>query len=283
MLPCSKAGFLYAIDVETVNAGIPYADSFCILVHYCIHRISDTQSSIAVYGQIKYKKSVWGLVKTMIEKNCWQGLEDFFTNLGSALVEHSKETISITVKRKSRRRRRPLSIQRPSSEEIEPRGTMTRGSRTGAAARRLSHISTSNIIVFAVLLLLIGLNFVLYYKLQSLEDDAPPYSIIDLHVLKDPPKSHDDWIKLLQKQEALHTVEMQKWQKVLRTAIKLLKQTEESLNELQRSIHPTYTNKIMSIIENHRNFGEQLPRDDDDEDAHHHHDDGNAAHRNEDL
>lgn len=29
-------------------------------------------------------------------------------------------------------------------------------------------------------------------------------------------------------------------------------QIEESLNELQHSIHPTYTNKIMSIIQNHK-------------------------------
>ena len=66
MLPCSKAGSLYSIDVETVNAGIPYADSFYALIHYCIHKISDTQSTIEVYAQIKYKKSVWGLVKGKI-------------------------------------------------------------------------------------------------------------------------------------------------------------------------------------------------------------------------
>lgn len=66
MLPCSKSGFLYAIDSETINAGIPYADSFIVLVHYCLHKVSDTQTSLTVYGQIKYKKSVWGLVKGYI-------------------------------------------------------------------------------------------------------------------------------------------------------------------------------------------------------------------------
>lgn len=29
-------------------------------------------------------------------------------------------------------------------------------------------------------------------------------------------------------------------------------QTEESLNELQRSIHPLYTEKMMSLIQNHK-------------------------------
>lgn len=63
MLPCSRPGHLYAIDVETVNAGIPYADSFYVMVHYCIERISDVESHFSAYVQIKYRKSVWGLVK----------------------------------------------------------------------------------------------------------------------------------------------------------------------------------------------------------------------------
>lgn len=41
---------------------------------------------------------------------------------------------------------------------------------------------------------------------------------------RDPPKTHDDWIKLLQQQETLHSVEIQKWQRILQTAIHLLKQ-----------------------------------------------------------
>lgn len=38
------------------------------------------------------------------------------------------------------------------------------------------------------------------------------------------PKSHDEWIQLLQKQESLHTIEVKKWQKILKTAVGLLKQ-----------------------------------------------------------
>lgn len=63
MLPCSTPGCLYSVNIETVNAGVPYADSFCVNIHYCLHKVSNNQSSIAIYGQIKYKKSVWGLVK----------------------------------------------------------------------------------------------------------------------------------------------------------------------------------------------------------------------------
>lgn len=63
MLPCSKAGTLYSIDVDTINGGIPYGDSFCVLAHYCLQKVSETHSMITVFAQIKYKKSVWGLVK----------------------------------------------------------------------------------------------------------------------------------------------------------------------------------------------------------------------------
>lgn len=63
MLPCSKAGALYSINIESVSAGVPYAESFSILVHYCLKKLSETQTSFVIYAQIKYKKSVWGLVK----------------------------------------------------------------------------------------------------------------------------------------------------------------------------------------------------------------------------
>ncbi|XP_049820318.1 protein Aster-B-like isoform X3 [Aethina tumida] len=126
MLPCSKAGQLYAIDIETVNAGVPYADSFVVLVHYCLEKISDTQSSMSVYAQIKYKKSVWGLVKTMIEKNCWSGLVDFFGALVKAL--RSEAEGDILEIRKSKRKKRLHSL--PKIEK----------SRVGNAGRKISQI-----------------------------------------------------------------------------------------------------------------------------------------------
>lgn len=63
MLTCSKPGQLYAIDVETVHAGIPYADSFYVVVHYCLEKVSEMETQLSVYAQVKYKKSVWSMVK----------------------------------------------------------------------------------------------------------------------------------------------------------------------------------------------------------------------------
>lgn len=69
MLKCSKPGKMYAIESETQNAGIPYADSFVVSTHYCLNKVSETESSITVFADIKYKKSVW-VVKGMASKEC---------------------------------------------------------------------------------------------------------------------------------------------------------------------------------------------------------------------
>lgn len=38
MLECSTPGQLYSIDITSMNSGIPYADSFQVLLHYCLVR-----------------------------------------------------------------------------------------------------------------------------------------------------------------------------------------------------------------------------------------------------
>lgn len=57
----------------------------------------------------------------MIEKNCWQGLEEFFIALNKALCLEAEEAVDPTIKRKSRRKRRQQSIVRTSAiEDIRP-------------------------------------------------------------------------------------------------------------------------------------------------------------------
>ncbi|CAL7941744.1 unnamed protein product [Xylocopa violacea] len=256
MLPCSRPGHLYSIDVESVNAGIPYADSFSVLTHYCITSISESETSMAIYAQIKYKKNVWGFVKSVIEKNCWAGIDEYFTSLIKALtIECEENSGSVGIKRKARRRRRPtgpgISLQTHSTDHTSP---MLQNSlnlphindNTVSGVRGDSNMIISSVLLIAVLCLMV-INGLLYYKLWGLEE-AAAYTIMDLHVLKNTPKTEEDWIHLLQQQESLHNVEMRKWQRVLHTAAQLLRQTEESLTELQMSIHPTATEKMFSVL-----------------------------------
>ena len=60
----SQPGRQYIIDVEVVNNGIPYADSFYVSVHFYLSSLSETESQLNVIGAINYRKSVWGLVKS---------------------------------------------------------------------------------------------------------------------------------------------------------------------------------------------------------------------------
>ncbi|XP_014471146.1 PREDICTED: GRAM domain-containing protein 1B-like isoform X2 [Dinoponera quadriceps] len=254
MLPCSRPGHLYCIDIESINAGIPYADSFSVSTHYCIHSISENETGLMIFSQIKYKKNVWSFVKSMIEKNCWAGLEEYFDSLTKALtVECEEGSGSGGLKRKTRKRRRATGVgatlQTHASEHMAGNHQISPSNSSHAhaiTARSDTNMILSTILLIAVLCLMV-INGLLYYKLWGLEE-AAAYTIMDLHVLKNTPKTEEDWINLLQQQESLHNVEMRKWQRVLHTAAQLLRQTEESLTELQMSIHPTATEKMFSVL-----------------------------------
>lgn len=134
----------------------------------------------------------------MIERNCWAGLDDFFVHLTKALHAEGEENIP-EMKRKSRRKRRLHSIPTCSLEDtrISKSRTTNRASRlcklscrfAGVPHRKKLHTSgifstdVCTVIVFFVLILLLILNIILYYKLWSLEETSP-YTILDLHVLK---------------------------------------------------------------------------------------------------
>ncbi|ENN78582.1 hypothetical protein HUJ04_008433 [Dendroctonus ponderosae] len=244
MLPCSKSGSLYAVDVETVNAGIPYADSFYVTVHYCLRKVSDTHSSIHVTGQLKFKKNIWGLVKSMIERNVWSGLEDFFSKLKEALQTEGEDNIP-EQRRKSRRKRRMHSMPRYSIEDIRLNVPRKRMPQAGG----FFTTDVCTVIVLVVLLILLILNVLLYYKLWSLEEAPPSFKLMDFSTLKNSPKSHDEWIELLQQQETMRTAEAQKWQSTLRHVVKLLREAEEALEQLQKSIHPNYLSKVLDAMQ----------------------------------
>ena len=61
---CSKPGRLYIIDAEVINSGVPYADNFMVFNRYCLTRVSANKSRLRVTSHVKYRKSVWGLVKS---------------------------------------------------------------------------------------------------------------------------------------------------------------------------------------------------------------------------
>ena len=82
MYPESRPGQFYLIDTECVNGGIPYGENFYVVNRFCIARVSSSKCRLRITSQIKYRKNVWGIVKSFIEKNASAGIIDTFTVLG---------------------------------------------------------------------------------------------------------------------------------------------------------------------------------------------------------
>lgn len=157
----------------------------------------------SVHAQVKYKKSVWGVVKGFIEKNTWAGLEDFYTALLRAL---QSEYCIPPAKAKGRRPRRgaaagpqrmPLLLADataalsgtdlvnstktpfalcsavPSSAKSQLAGGGGVLSSLAPIKQTQSRMGTTTkmgVVLFMVVLVL--LNVILYLKLWSLEDEA---------------------------------------------------------------------------------------------------------------
>uniref|UniRef100_A0A8D2LUB1 GRAM domain containing 1C n=1 Tax=Varanus komodoensis TaxID=61221 RepID=A0A8D2LUB1_VARKO len=76
----------YRIDTEVVTHDVPYHDYFYTVHSYCIARISSHKCRLRIYSDVKYKKQPWGLVKNIIEKNTWGGIQENFKQLESELI-----------------------------------------------------------------------------------------------------------------------------------------------------------------------------------------------------
>lgn len=191
MRNCSRPGQLYSIDAVSVNAGIPYADSFYVVTHYCMKRTNDDHTVMSVHAQVQYKKSIWGVVKGFIEKNTWVGLEDFYMSLSKALAA---EYNLPQAKAKSRKRRTAGNLhQLPSTQQpalptkqqsCEDNQTKTSLTKTKTTFNKICAVEKLNgnrhhvapkhdRLSWVVIGLLVGLilfNVILYIKLWNLED-----------------------------------------------------------------------------------------------------------------
>ena len=70
------------VDAEVINAEVPYGDSFYVLSRYCMTRVSKNSSQLRITSQIKYRKNVWGFVRTIIDKNVTAGIVEAYAALG---------------------------------------------------------------------------------------------------------------------------------------------------------------------------------------------------------
>ncbi|XP_018582497.2 protein Aster-A isoform X4 [Scleropages formosus] len=268
----STRGECYVVDSEVITSGIPYQDYFYTVHRYCLTSVNRHKSRLRVSSDICYRKQPWSLVKALIEKNTWSGIEEYYRHMemevckletllqSEVSVVGAGDAVTAEVAKTPpalRRRKRTCSRRAGERErEREGAGSGDRGpgeerDRTEIGAQYLKleersrgggSISTILLIVsFMIcisLVVLVALNMLLFYKLWALERAAHTLETWHSYSLADSPlpQTASEWAQVLQLQRQFHQAQLSKWQQILQSSVALLDQMKQSLEKLHRGI-----------------------------------------------
>uniref|UniRef100_A0A452R4F5 GRAM domain containing 1A n=1 Tax=Ursus americanus TaxID=9643 RepID=A0A452R4F5_URSAM len=206
------------VDSEVLTQGIPYQDYFYTAHRYCI------------LGLARNKRELAKAEKLSLE----EGGKDA-RGLLSGL----------------RRRKRPLSWrghgdgpQHPDTDPCARAGMHTSGSLSSRFSEPSvdqgpgTGIPSALVLISVVLIVLIALNVLLFYRLWSLERTAHTFeSWHSLALAKGKfPQTATEWAEILALQKQFHSVEVHKWRQILRASVELLDEMKFSLEKLHRGI-----------------------------------------------
>lgn len=82
----SREAQFYLVDSEVLTHDVPYHDHFYTLNRYYIISSSKQKCRLRVSTDLKYRKQPWAIIKSLIEKNSWSSLEDYFKQLEADLI-----------------------------------------------------------------------------------------------------------------------------------------------------------------------------------------------------
>uniref|UniRef100_A0AAY4B233 VASt domain-containing protein n=1 Tax=Denticeps clupeoides TaxID=299321 RepID=A0AAY4B233_9TELE len=229
----SARGECYVVDSEVITSGIPYQDYFYTVHRYCLTSINKHKSRLRVSSDICYRKQPWSLVKALIEKNTWSGIEEYYRHMGEevSVVSASEVTAADAAKTPPSLRRRKRNLSRRAGErEREREGAGITGGERGDRVY-CSPVPSS-------LVVLVALNMLLFYKLLALERAAHTLETWHSYSLTDSPlpQSAGEWAQVLQLQRQFHQAQLGKWQQILQSSVTLLDQMKQSLEKLHRGI-----------------------------------------------
>ncbi|XP_036210023.1 protein Aster-B isoform X3 [Myotis myotis] len=267
MYKASQESECYVVDAEVLTHDVPYHDYFYTVNRYTLTRVARSKSRLRVSTELRYRKQPWGLVKTFIEKNFWSGLEDYFRHLESELTKmessYLAETHRQSPKEKAskapavRRRKRPHAhlrgphleevlspVTTPTDEDVGRRAKHVAGStqtrhipEDTPNAFHLQSVSKLLLVISCVLVLLVLLNVMLFYKLWTLEYTTQTLTAWQgLRLQERLPQSQTEWAQLLESQQKYHDTELQKWREIIKSSVMLLDQMKDSLINLQNGI-----------------------------------------------
>ncbi|XP_061449155.1 protein Aster-B isoform X1 [Rhineura floridana] len=267
MYKASQESECYVIDAEVLTHDVPYHDYFYTINRYTLTRVARNKCRLRVSTELRYRKQPWGLVKSFIEKNFWSGLDDYFRHLESELTK-TESTYLAELHRQSpkekaskqstvRRRKRPHThlrgphleevlspVTTPTDEEAVSRIKRVAGStqtrhipEDSPSGFHLQSVSKLLLVISCVLVLLVILNMMLFYKLWMLEYTTQTLTAWQgLRLQERLPQSQTEWAQLLESQQKYHDTELQKWREIIKSSVMLLDQMKDSLVNLQNGI-----------------------------------------------
>lgn len=263
----SQESECYVVDAEVLTHDVPYHDYFYTLNRYTLTRVARNKSRLRVSTELRYRKQPWGLVKTFIEKNFWSGLEDYFRHLESELTKMESTSLAEMHRQPPkekpgkapavRRRKRPHAhlrgphleevlspVTTPTDEDVGRRAKHVAGStqtryipEDTPSALHLQSVSKLLLVISCVLVLLVLLNVMLFYKLWTLEYTTQTLTAWQgLRLQERLPQSQTEWAQLLESQQKYHDTELQRWREIIKSSVMLLDQMKDSLVNLQNGI-----------------------------------------------
>ncbi|KAM8821179.1 protein Aster-C [Eudromia elegans] len=249
----SQKGESYQVDAEVLTHDVPYHDYFYTVNRYYISRTSSHKCRLRVSSEVKYKKQPWGLVKSVIEKNTWGGIQENFKQLESELlmeeyainqsIEDSGKIVALRRRRRTLHRGLAESLPKRSSQHSSgDMGLEPQGGIVGRKRDPLSRTTTIIVVMSIFLLLLVLLNITLFLKLSKIEHAAQSLYHVQLQEEStlniSPEMVSKEEIPQYDKEQVKHV------KGVLRDSIEMLEQLKTSLSMLQRSFD--HLNKTQS-------------------------------------
>ncbi|EMP26303.1 GRAM domain-containing protein 1B [Chelonia mydas] len=201
----------YVVDSEVITHGIPYQDYFYTTHRYCISTLATGTARLRVSSEIRYRKQPWNLVRALIEKNTWSGVEEYFQHLGLALARAEKTLLEESGRGTEprgllaglHRRKRTLSWRAPHAEPtlatLPPREMGPRPLHPSSKEKPTQSLPMSRRNLFP--------------PPRLAMTPCPPRKL---------PQTAGEWAEVLELQRRFHGAEVRNWRQILEASVELL-------------------------------------------------------------
>jgi len=239
---CSTPGQIYCIDLEAFNSGVPYADSFTIRTHICVHRETEQSSRILVKAEIVFKKELWSYIKGKIESNAWNGIKSFYKELGVALSQHREDDHQVADHYAARAKPRPTVLKSALSEPV----------LHGPEHIEITWSGLLFLLVIIMLVVTCAVNLIVLtnmYLMQPAASQPETDTIlnIDYNLLEMLPQNDKEWFQLFRAQVAQHHQVRQQVSDSLKKISASLVEAEQILEHAGRILKQTSDENTRSL------------------------------------